>query len=174
MINLNELPTPITLDDLEKLAPAAFAELVRMDIIYRSMLLAWLNGRSTSPIGRGYADVEIDKEDAKHSYLKMKCFIDYQSKREVGKKVSHSMTELQRYEFFNNRESQREKVKLRVKKEQENRAKKKIIKIIEQLGFDQVKTIIVTEHLKLSDAANDSIFEKEKPTNSNSIGLDTF
>lgn len=164
MINLNELPTPITLEDLEKLAPAAFEELVRMNIIHRSIVLAWVNGRSTSPVGRGYADVEIDKEDAKHSHLKVKCFIDYQSKREVGRKVSHSMTELQRYEFFNNREEQREKVKRKVKREREQRAKKSLIKILEQLGIEQVQTIIVTEHLKITGAANDSIFDIEKPT----------
>jgi hypothetical protein len=165
MINLNELPTPITLEYLEKLVPAAFEELVRMDIIHRSILLAWLNGQSTSPIGRGYADVELDKEDAKHSHLKMKCFIDYQSKREVGLKVSHSMTELQRFEFFNKRAAQREKVKRKVKKEREQRAKKSLVKILEQLGIEQVKTIIVTEHLKVTGAANEPVFDKEKPTN---------
>lgn len=164
MINLNELPTPITLEYLEKLAPAAFEELVRLNIIHRSIVLAWLNGRSTSPIGRGYADVEIDKEDAKHSHLKMKCFIDYQSKREVGLKVSHSMTELQRLDFFNNRDSQREQVKRRVQKEREDRAKKNLIKILEQLGIEQVKTIIVTEYFKITGVANDPIFDKEKPT----------
>lgn len=166
MINLNELPVPITLCALEKLAPDAFEELVRMNIIHRSILLAWLNGRSTSPIGRGYADVEIDKEDAKHSHLKMKCFIDYQSKHEVGRKVSHSMTELQRCEFFNSREAQRDKVKRRVKKEREQRAKKNLIKILERLGIERVKTIIVTEHLKVTCAANDSVFNREKPTKS--------
>ena len=163
MINLNELPTPITLEYLEKLAPAAFEELVRMDIIHRSILLAWLNGQSTSPIGRGYANVELDKEDAKHSHLKMKCFIDYQSKREVGLKVSHSMTELQRFEFFNKRAAQREKVKHKVKKEREQRAKKSLVKILKQLGIEQVKTIIVTEHLKVTGAANEPVFDKEKP-----------
>lgn len=164
MINLNGLPTPITLEDLEELAPDAFEELVRMDIIHRSILLAWLNGHSTSPIGRGYADIEVDKEDAKHSYLKMEYFVDYQSKPELGKKVSHSMTEQQRFDFFNNRDLQREQVKHRVESERKDRAKKNLIKILEQLGIEQVKTIIVTEHLKITGAANDSIFDKEKPT----------
>lgn len=163
MIDINKFPSPFTLGDLEKLAPVAFEELVRMNIIHRSIVLAWLNGCSTSPVGRGYADVEIDKEDAKHSYLKMKCFIDYQSKREVGRKVSHLMTEQQRLEFFNNRGSQREQVKRRVKKERKERAEKSLIKILEQLGIEQVKTIIVSEHLKVTGAANDDVFDIEKP-----------
>ncbi|GAA60576.1 hypothetical protein P20652_2442 [Pseudoalteromonas sp. BSi20652] len=164
MINLNELPTPIHLDDLEKLAPAAFEELVRMNIIHRSIVLAWLNGRSTSPVGRGYADVEIDKEDAKHSHLKMKYFIDYRSKPELGRKVSHLMTEKQRLDFFNNRDSQRERVKCRVKKERVERWEKSLIKIYEHLGLERIKSIIATEHFKNTCAANDPIFDKEKPT----------
>ncbi|MGO2292536.1 MAG: hypothetical protein ACTJH9_06545 [Pseudoalteromonas sp.] len=163
MIDISKLPSPFTLGDLEKLAPTAFEELVRLNINQRSIALAWLNGLSTSPIGRGYADVEIDKEDAKHSVLKVKRFFEYQSKRESGRKVSHSMTEQQRLDFFNNRELQREKVKRRVKEERDIRAEKSLIRILEQLGIEQVKTIIVSEHLKVTGAANDDVFDIEEP-----------
>lgn len=158
MIDLNKLPSPITLDVLENIAPKAFAELARMDISHRSILLAWLNGQSTSPIGRGYADVEIDKEDAKHSHLKIKCLIEYRSKRELGRKVSHLMTEQQRFNFLNNREAQREKVQMKVKRERKVRAKKSLIRVLEILGVEEAQTIIVTEQLKQKDAANDPAF----------------
>ena len=68
------------------------------------------------------------------------------------------MSEQQRFEFFNKREAQREKVKCKVKKEREQRAKKSLVRILEQLGIEQVKTIIVTEHLKITGAANDPLF----------------
>ena len=166
MINLNALHYPITLETLEQQAPDAFSELSTMKIVYRTMTLAWLNGLSTSPIGRGYADVEIDKEDAKHSYLKIQRYIEYQSTKEVGRMVSHSMTEQQRYIFFNSRELQMQKVKLAVKAEREKRDKKALERIISALGFNYVKAVIVTYELTRKEAANDPVFEAKKPLNS--------
>ena len=166
MINLNALHYPITLETLEQQAPAAFSELSSMKIMHRTIMLAWLNGLSTSPIGRGYADVELDKEDAKHSYLKTQRYIEYQSTKEVGRMVSHTMTEQQRYSFFNSRELQRQKVKLAVKAEREKRFKKALDKIINALGFNYVKAVIVTHELTRQEAANDPVFETKKPLNS--------
>lgn len=94
MINLNELLILIILDDLEKLVLVVFEELVRMNIIYCFIVFFWFNGFLISLVGRGYVDVEIDKEDVKYSYFKMKCFIDYKSKCEVGCKVLYFMIEL--------------------------------------------------------------------------------
>lgn len=163
MLNLNTLHYPITLETLEQQAPAAFSELSTMKIVHRTMTLAWLNGLSTSPIGRGYADVEIDKEDAKHSYLKIRRYIPYQSKRERGRMVSHSMSERQRYDFFNNREQQRQKIKHAVKTERDKRQKKALDKIINALGFNYVKTVIDSLELTMQEAANDPVFKSKKP-----------
>lgn len=162
MINLNQLHYPITLETLEKAAPVAFSELSSMKLVHRTIMLAWLNGLSTSPIGRGYADVELDKEDAKHSYLKIKRYIEYQSTKEAGRMVSHSMTEQQRYRFFNSRELQRKEVKFAVKSAREKRLKKQLETIIHGLEFSYVKAIVFKHELTRKEAANDPVFEKKK------------
>lgn len=111
MINLKQIHSPITLETLEVFAPDAFSELVMMDAEARTLLLHFLNGRSSSPKGRGYADIELDKEDAIHSKLKTEYFIEVTSEKVKGNFVRHLMTQSQRHDFFNDRDKQRRRVR---------------------------------------------------------------
>lgn len=164
MIDLNKLPSPITLGWLEKNAPNTFEEVVRMPIKERLHLLYWLDSKSTSPPARGYADVELDKEDGTASSLYTKFFIDFESDfvaGEGGYKI-HYMTPKQIANFFNNREDQRSRVKEKVRKEKEDRAVLAIDRATKVLGFLRAHEI-VTEKLEQRMAANDDIFVREKP-----------
>lgn len=136
MIDITRLTYPIALATLEYEASEAYQELVKMDTKLRSVLLTWLNGEATSPPKRNNADREFDKEDAKQSELKLKHFVEFESVP-VGntKFVVHLMTEQQRHDFFNARESMKVRVQKKVKSEQEKRAKsdlKRAYKILKQ------------------------------------------
>lgn len=156
MIDITKLSYPITLVTLEREAPDAFQELVRIDTALRNVLLTWLNGQTTSPPDRGHADKEFDKEDAKQSDLKIKHLVESTSERiRSSNYVVHLMTEKQRHDFFNSREAMKRRVKKKVKSEKVERAKADLKRSYKVLG----KTF-KTELMKL-EAANDPLYKKE-------------
>lgn len=156
MIDINKLTYPITLATLENEAPEAYQELIRKHAGRRSLLLVWLNGKSTSPIGRNHADKEFDKEDEKQSALKIKDFIEFESQNVKRTNcVIHLMTEQQRHDFFNEREAMRERVKKKVEEERKISAKSDFKRVCEVLGLETVAELLELE------AANDP-FYKEK------------
>jgi hypothetical protein len=160
MINFNDIHSLITLESLEVKAPAAFNELLTMELEQRKLLLAWLNCLSSSPIGRGYADIEIDKEDAISSSLKTRYFIEFESERVSGNYVKHFMSYQQIFDFFNDRDSQRKRVQSSVYALRRISKDKAYLRDIKERGegwaYNRVK--LLAERLK---ASNDC--EKEKP-----------
>ena len=161
MINFNDIHSLITLESLEGIAPEAYSELLAMELEQRKLLLAWLNGLSSSPIGRDHADIEIDKEDAISSSLKMRQFIEFESERVSGNYVRHFMSYQQIFDFFNDRDSQRKRVQSSVYALRRNSKDKVYLKDIKERGegwaYNRVK--LLAERLQVS---NDS--ENKKPT----------
>lgn len=153
MINFNDIHSLITLESLEIKAPDAFKELLSIELEHRKLLLAWFNGMSSSPIGRGYADIEIDKEDAVSSALKTSYFIEFTSERVRGNHVRHFMTYQQIFDFFNDRENQRRKVQSNVYALRRISKDKAYIKDIKERGegwaISRVK--FLSEKLKASN-----------------------
>lgn len=103
-----------TLGEIKRDYPKSFTELARMDSGQRNILLFLLSGMTTSPPNRGYADIEVDKEDAIISKLKVDYYVDITTKRAVGNYSYHMMTTMQIEEFFNDRESMRKRVSQKV------------------------------------------------------------
>lgn len=98
-----------TLDKIKREYPDSFKELASMDSGHRNILLFLLSGMTTSPVGRGYANIEIDKEDAIISALRVKHCVEITSKRAHGNYCYHMMTTEQIQEFFNDRETMRKR-----------------------------------------------------------------
>lgn len=161
MINLNDMHSLITLESLEVKAPVAFGELLTMELEQRKLLLAWFNGLSSSPIGREYADIEIDKEDAISSSLKTKYFIEFESKRVSGNYVRHYMTYQQIFDFFNDRDSQRKKVQRSVYAYRRKKIDKVYTRDIKERGegWTYNRVNLLAERLKASNDCGN-----EKPT----------
>ncbi|KPZ69942.1 hypothetical protein AN944_02638 [Shewanella sp. P1-14-1] len=99
-----------TLGEIKKDHPDAFKELASMDLGHKNILLFLLSGMTTSPVGRGYADIEVDKEDAIISALRVNHCVEITSKRAHGNYCYHIMTTEQIKEFFNDREAMRKRV----------------------------------------------------------------
>ncbi|QYJ94762.1 hypothetical protein [Shewanella spartinae] len=81
----------INMDTLPKSAPFAHELLSNMHKKHRQIMLFWLNGYSTSPMGYGIADVEVIKEDGYVSELRNGYLIDF-SVAQCGKLSKHYMT----------------------------------------------------------------------------------
>lgn len=99
-----------SLDSLQHSYPEAFKELAVMEPDKRRVMLALLNGLTTSPPARNYADLEVDKEDAIISSLRVNWGVAIISKRAHGNYCYHVMTAAQIDEFFNDRETMRKRV----------------------------------------------------------------
>lgn len=147
---------PITLKSIEQDYPLAFAEMVRMDVVPRNALIQLLNGKTTSPMGRGYADVEIDKEDAVISSLKIKYGVEITTKRAHGNYSYHYMTTEQINEFFTNREAMRKRVNDRVWSMRTRNLDKQLSKGINWRGVEWVKHRCDMLSIYGSESANDA------------------
>lgn len=129
-----KLVSPLTLDYLEKMHPNAFKELLSMDIQHRNMLFELLKGNSYCPIGRGYADIELDKEDSFISSLKVDYKIDITRKRVIGNQCKHYMSPEQIDEYLNDRESMRKRIDKQVKYERQKKLDRELRKAVKEHG----------------------------------------
>jgi len=152
-VTLLKLQGRLSLEVLEVLAPEVFHELCLMEGSARTVLLAWLNGKTTSPAGYGQADVEVIKEDASCTVLKVKHGIEFCSEKCGGNRSVHFMDTGQVLEFFNNREEMRKRVIKHVEDSRKKRAEVCIINAKQQFGFEWVSQILKGEDPR--DAAND-------------------
>lgn len=152
-----------TLESIQTNYPAAFSELARMDIEQRATLLVLLNGKTTSPLGRGYAEYEIDKEDAVISSLKIKYGVEITTKRARGNYSYHLMTTKQIDEYFNDREAMRKRVEKDVWSMRTRKFDKQLRNGINWRGLDWVKKRcdVLTDFIN-EEPANDSDFKKKK------------
>lgn len=146
---------PINLETIQKEYPEAFAELVRMDTAPRQTLIYLLNGMTTSPPSRGYADIEIDKEDAVISTLKIKHGVEISTKRAHGNYSYHMMTTEQIDEFFNDRETMRKRVNDKVWSMRTKNLDKQLSKGIKWRGLEWIKCRCDTLTSYGDEAAND-------------------
>jgi len=145
-----------TLDEIKRDYPDSFKELVSMDSGHRNILLFLLSGMTTSPVGRGYAHIEVDKEDAIISTLRVKHFIDITSERVQGGYCYHFMTCEQVTEFFNEREAMRKRVSKRVWAKRSQTLDKQLVKAIQWRGADWLIKRVGEM------ATNDSLCDTEK------------
>lgn len=140
-----DLKIPLTLESLADLAPAAFKELASMDHRERQLLLFWLNQKSSSPIGRSNADIEIDKEDAVSSSIKTKYLVPFTSEKMSCNYVRHFMTHKQIDDFFNNRQEQKYIVRKSVESAKRQRRDKIYTQDIKEYGegfvFEKIKLL---------------------------------
>ena len=155
-INISELSKPITFDSLEKEAPEAFHELANMDIQRRGVLICWLNGRSTSPVGYGFADNEFTKEDATSSSLRTDEYVDFVTLKVSGSRCEHVMTPAMVNEFFNDREAMRTRVSNHVFAERMIDTDRRLNKAIKWRGAEWLKKRI--DEL----ATNDEVYQKKE------------
>lgn len=153
MIDFRNMHLPITLESLSKFAPNAFKELASMDAKERQLLTDWLNQKSSSPVGRFNADVEIDKEDAISSSIKTKYFIPFTSERLKCNYVRHYMSTKQINDFFNNRHEQRLIVKNEVEEQKRQRRDRVYAQDIKDYGKDYILARL--KLLAMEKAAND-------------------
>lgn len=147
---------PFDLELLHLHHPDAFKELAAMEPMERHVMLVLLNGQTTSPPARGYADIEVDKEDAVISKLRIDWLVDITTKRAHGKFAYHMMTHLQISEFLYDREAMRKRVTQSVCGRRSIALERLIIKAIEWRGVTWLLNFVG------EFAANDPVYDPEK------------
>ena len=140
---------------LEKDFPQTFHELAQMNAVPRQVLIYLLNGMTTSPPNRGYADLEVDKEDAVISSLKIDHGVDITTKRAHGNYSYHMMTTEQIQEFFNNREAMKKRVNDKVWSMRTKNLDKQLNKGIKWRGLDWIKNRCDMLTVYGAEASND-------------------
>ncbi|MCL1036463.1 hypothetical protein L2750_04765 [Shewanella submarina] len=98
------------LESMQTTHPDAFSELMAMEPNMRRVMLVLLNEGTVSPPARGYAEYEVDKEDAIISNLRVNWNIEITSKKVRGNYCYHMMTIAQIHEFLHDRETMRKRV----------------------------------------------------------------
>ncbi|MEL4292896.1 hypothetical protein [Shewanella xiamenensis] len=147
---------PFDLELLQLHHPDAFKELAAMEPMERHVMLVLLNGQTTSPPARGYADIEVDKEDAVISKLRIDRLVDITTKTAHGKFAYHMMTHLQISEFLYDREAMRKRVNQSVWLRRSFELDRQLSKAIQWLGV----TCLVNRIGEL--AANDPVYDDKK------------
>ncbi|MHA2937713.1 hypothetical protein ACXJY6_05375 [Vibrio sp. RC27] len=155
----------ITFESLHMNHPEAFHELSQMDVTPRRLLIDLLNGLTTSPPKRDYADIEVDKEDAVISTLKIKHGVEITTKRAHGNYSYHMMTTEQIDEFFNDRESMRKRVNDKIWSMRTRNLDKQLRKGINWRGVDWIKHRCDMLTIYGDTAANDDAEKKKDSSN---------
>lgn len=141
------------LEYLSQFYPEAFKELAAMDPVEQRVMLTLLNGYTTSPPARGYADFELDKEDGTISALKVKWHVEITSQKRRGNQRCHLMTYEQTHEFLHDRQAMRKRVSGRVWAKRAEALDKALLKAVRWRGRDWLVQRIG------EIAANDPVYE---------------